>query len=138
MKKSEKQTIRERMQPAINKIRKMTEEQKMDLVIKYGIHNTEGHRLSGFNHALIFAQWLDEETTPTIVGGYKQWQKQGRQVRKGSHAVFIAVPSQKKQAEETPEDEEDIFFLYKPVFDLSQTKAKREEEEQQDEVKKVS
>ena len=71
------------------------------------------------NQCLIYFQNVDSISI-SVVAGYKQWQKFQRQVKKGSHGFLIAVPSGKKSNEENEEDE-DVYFFYKTVFDISQT-----------------
>jgi hypothetical protein len=97
----------------------LSEDQKIDMIIKHSIVNTEGKSLSGNNVCLMLLQ--QPGTIPTIVGGYRQWQKAGRQVSKGQHGMMIWYPSSKKN--EDGEDEETRFFVG-TVFDISQTEEK--------------
>ncbi len=118
-----KKNIRQVMQAYINKVKTMSEDDKEKLVELYGLKNPEGHTLSGFNHAIILAQWR-EETFPSVLAGFRQWQRYGNTVKKGQHAVYIAVPlNRKKENDNENEDDENekIFFSYKPVFDITQT-----------------
>ena len=57
----------------------------------------------------------------SVVAGFKQWQKHGRVVSKGSKGYLIAVPSKSKEKEGENEEEAELFFLFKTVFDISQT-----------------
>ena len=61
----------------------------------------------------------------TIIGGFRQWQKQGRKVRTGEHAAgYIYVPLIPKGAENGEEPAigaDDVRFRMVPVFDVSQT-----------------
>lgn len=59
-------------------------------------------------------------TIPTVVGGYRQWQRAGRQVQKGEHGSIIWFPRMSKN-EET-DTEELKGFMLATVFDVSQTK----------------
>ncbi len=62
--------------------------------------------------------------------GYRQWQEEGRQVRKGAHALYILAPSIRKKKvknEKTGEDEEVEFpagFVGIPVFRYEDTEGK--------------
>ena len=81
-------------------------------------------------------------STPTVVGGLRQWGRVGRSVRKGEHACgYIYVP---KRASENAGDPTELpilagpghvvegsserqRFLLVPVFDVGQTDAKAEQ-----------
>lgn len=80
----------------------------------------EGRRLSEHNCALIAAQG---GTGCTIVGGFQQWKKQGRHVNAGEHGFSIWVPCNRKKetAENLAEDAENMFFIMRTIFDVSQT-----------------
>lgn len=120
----EKQEYREKKKSRIQAIRKtlseMTEEQRTQLIEKFGIVTTiEGHPLTPHNTCLLYAQ---TEKPVTIVGGFQQWRKAGRIVKKGEHSLLIFVPSQKEKENQNdaPQDE-DVFFLVANVFDITQT-----------------
>ncbi len=85
-----------------------------------GIANPEGHILSVRNQCLLVFQAGDNPLS--VVAGFKQWQKYNRIVSKGSKGYLIAVPSKNNsKKEEETEEENETFFLYKTVFDISQT-----------------
>ncbi len=86
---------------------------------KLGITNPEGHVLSARNQCLLAFQ--AGENPLSVVAGFKQWQKYNRVVSKGSKGYLISVPSKTKSNDEDEEDETEPFFLYKIVFDISQT-----------------
>jgi len=98
----------------------MTEEQRHAVADKYGIVTVEGHLLTPHNQCFLVAQ---SEINFSIVGGFKQWKKAGRIVRKGEHGFLIFVPSKIQQDEnsEMISDEEDVHFFTATVFDISQT-----------------
>ena len=60
------------------------------------------------------------------MAGFQQWKKYNRFVKKGERGYLIAVPAniKKSEAEHEPEDPE--YFIYKSVFDISQTTEKEE------------
>lgn len=82
---------------------------------------------SSFNLLLIFSQACKRGFTPSLVAGYRGWQKLGRHVIKGEKALYIFAP-QIKRAVEPSEFERagdtlrkiDGFRLVS-VFDVSQT-----------------
>ena len=97
------------------------EEQREIIAGELGITNPDGHILSVRNQCLLVFQAGDNPLS--VVAGFKQWQKSGRIVSKGSRGYLIAVPSKNKAKEDKKEDDEEneTFFLYKTVFDISQT-----------------
>ncbi len=100
----------------------MTEEQRQAIADKFGIVTAEGHLLTAHNQCFLVAQ---AELNFSVVGGYKQWQKAGRSVRKGEHGFYIFVPSKTKEetnnSAEVSADDETPFFFTAVVFDISQT-----------------
>jgi len=123
----QKLEYREKKKSRIQTIRKtlseMTEEQRTQLIEKFGIVVTiEGHPLTAHNTCFLYAQ---TEKPITVVGGFQQWRKAGRTVKKGEHSLLIFVPSQKGK-EEQPADENDVFFFTANVFDITQTEVVNE------------
>ncbi len=113
-------TMNQQRKEAFSKLAKalknMTEEQKLDLVATQSITNVDGKTLSLNNAVLMLMQ--RSEDIPTVVGGYRQWLKAGRQVQQGEHGMMIWYPSRKKN--EDDEDETTRFFVG-TVFDIAQT-----------------
>ncbi len=58
----------------------------------------------------------------TYVAGYKKWQALGRQVQKGSKAIFIFAPYTFKRKRKDGTEEDGLGFFAMPVFDISSTK----------------
>ena len=89
---------------------------KTDDELRTLVRGTHLARYSLRNQALLYIQHPD----PTLVAGYKDWQKQGRQVRRGEHglAIFAPIPNRKS-------DDDDVSGLRGVrlafVFDVSQT-----------------
>lgn len=77
------------------------------------------HRYSWHNCMLIAMQC----PSATHVAGYRQWQKLGRQVRKGEKSIAIVAPCTfKRKAERDDEaDETGVYFRAVSVFDVAQT-----------------
>ena len=124
----QKEQYRKEKKEKIIRIRKtlseMTEKQRQAIADKFGIVTVEGHSLTAHNQCFLVAQ---SELNFSIVGGYKQWQKAGRSVRKGEHGFYIFVPSKTKEesenSAEVSADDETPFFFTAVVFDISQTEA---------------
>jgi len=115
-----KEEKRNKIKKLLHQLSQMSEEQKKVLAEKLGIMNPEGHILSARNQILLYNQ--NPEMNFSVVAGFKQWLKFGRCVEKGQRGFLIAVPSKKEEQEcENPEIEKSIFFLWKTVFDISQT-----------------
>lgn len=94
----------------------MTDEQKAALLDKVGtVLTCEGHPLS-LHNTMMLAYQADRVS---MVGGYRQWQAVGRQVRKGEKSLGIWIPGGSK--EEKEENERPAFFIFGSVFDVSQT-----------------
>jgi hypothetical protein len=81
------------------------------------------HKYSANNTLLILMQRPDA----TAVAGYREWQKMGRQVRQGSHAIWILAPNKYKIETENEETgEKDVAvglrgFRPAAVFALEDT-----------------
>jgi hypothetical protein len=83
------------------------------------IQNPEGRFLSEQNSAFLAFQ---SKINFTTVGGFKQWMKHGRCVKKGQHGNFIFIPAMKKTKQEDGTSQEELDkFLVARVFDITQT-----------------
>ena len=80
------------------------------------IATIEGRALSPFNQCLLASQC----PSATVVGGFRQWIKAGRAVRKGEHGFAIWVPTGQRKADDA-EDSDKLGFILGTVFDVSQT-----------------
>lgn len=105
----------------------MSEDQRAAIAARMPIVNPDGHALSPYNSCLILSQFAG---TPTIVAGFAQWRKHGRQVCKGQSGLMIWVPiGRKPKAADSGAPVEIGDGATKPgfipgyVFDLSQTEA---------------
>ncbi len=121
----QKTQFRKEKREKIIRIRKtlseMSEEQRQAIADKFGIVTVEGHLLTPHNQCFLVAQ---SEINYTVVGGFQQWKKAGRIVRKGEHGFLILVPSKQKDENEIDNyiaDDEDVKFYTATVFDISQT-----------------
>ncbi len=82
------------------------------------------------SNAMLIAFQSGGKAVPTVLGGFAEWLKQGRAVRKGEHGYMVWVPiGAKKPTDESPElpqNSDDVHFIIGTVFDISQTEPKQE------------
>lgn len=127
---------RERNAQISAKIRAMTSEERAALAQRCGTITAEGHPLSVFNVCFL---WLQAGKVLAQVGGIRQWNRVGRRVKAGQHAIgSIFVPCNKgkgkngnRKLEDSPNgndrpeelDETGKCKNFKPVsmFDITQT-----------------
>ena len=113
---------RARFKALVKKVAAMTPDERKALVAKTpGIMTVERHTLSPVNSILIMMQ----NPQATIVGGYKQWMKNGRTVRKGEHGFSIWIPlnkAAKSVGAGTEEEPDEVQFGSGTVFDVTQTR----------------
>ena len=109
----------------------MPELERITMSNKYGFVTPDGHTLSPGNMMLIALQC----PVASVLGGFRQWLKHGRAVRKGEHGSMIWVPTggRKNDApldgsngssavvDQQPSDGQDRRFIIGTVFDISQT-----------------
>ena len=120
-----KEEKKERIKQLVKKLAEFSDEQRELIAQKFGIRNPEGHLLSGRNMMLLY---LQAENKPlSVVAGFQQWKKYNRFVKKGEHGYLIAVPANIKKTEGEKEPEDPEYFIYKSVFDISQTTEQQQE-----------
>jgi hypothetical protein len=114
----------QKMRDLAETVRAMAPERREALAAEYGTITAEGHRLSPFNCVYVAAQ----AGRPLLqVGGFRQWQRVGRKVRKGETAIArMWTPKAKGKepaADEWADEKESRGrgFILVPVFDVSQT-----------------
>jgi len=78
------------------------------------VFTVAGHALSGLNTAIALLQYPGV----TVVGGYRQWQAAGRQVKKGEKSLGIFAP---RSVKGDNDEELNVRFTMVNVFDISQT-----------------
>lgn len=111
---------RAKMRALANQVGKMSEAQRQELAARLpGVTTIEGRMLSLHNQCLLAMQMPGA----TLVGGFRQWIKNGRAVRKGEHGACIWVPIGHKTTDENgmTETDEKVGFILGTVFDISQT-----------------
>lgn len=104
------------------KIRAMGEEERADIAGRVGTITAEGKALSLYNTCFL---WAQAGRVLAQVGGFRQWKRAGRSVRKGEHAVgCIYVPMVRKGKEDQGADAdagESVRFRLVPMFAIEQT-----------------
>jgi hypothetical protein len=106
---------REKFRALAKQIGEMSDAERSAMSAKMiGLVTVEGHHMSAVNCCLIYSQMPDA----TVVGGFRQWLKAGRCVKKGEHGLSIWLCSERKGEEGKPADQ--IFFMG-TIFDVSQT-----------------
>lgn len=113
---------REQFRAITAKAAAMSEEARVKMLADMPVTNTDGHALSPTNQLLVCIQ----RPNSTIVGGFRQWIKQGRCVAKGETGINIWIPvGQKddpnKQPGETLSSDMEVHFVMGTVFDVGQT-----------------
>jgi len=112
-------------------VAQMGETERLTLAAKMpGILTCEGHELSFHNVCLLALQC----PSATIIGGFRQWIKQGRAVMKGQHGSTIWAPINGRPYPGTntgrpdqftkyeyPDEPDETRFIMASVFDISQT-----------------
>ncbi len=84
---------------------------------------------SSMNLLLLYSQASRRGFMPSLVAGYRSWQRLGRQVAKGEKALYIFAPNIKKPPDDCATDnvlvtDQLVGFRLVSVFDLSQTTGK--------------
>ena len=112
---------KQKIQAIYKSVKDLTPEQKQSIILSMLVKNPEGHTFSGNNMLLLNRQAAiyNPDIDFSVVGGFRQWQKHNRKVKKGESGFYIAIPSKKENQEEENADE--TFFFFKAVFDISQT-----------------
>ena len=123
------QERREKFRALVKQVAAMTEEDRAAIVERIGAAPTcEGRALSHFNTVLLVSQCPNV----SMVGGFRQWIRQGRQVRKGERGHYIWIPKHKDEdgraetAEAAAAEADKPNFVMGVVFDISQTEERRE------------
>ena len=109
---------REKIQRIAKAVVAMDDNQRQALVGQVGsIMTVEGHSLTVRNACMLALQ----REGVSVVGGYRQWQAAGRQVRKGEKSLGILAPRQFSKESEDGTVKAGVYFQTAAVFDVSQT-----------------
>jgi hypothetical protein len=110
----------------------LTDEQRAGMLADAQITTIEGHPLSVNNTVALLLQGCKDP----VVGGFNQWIKAGRCVRKGSVGFVIWIPSKKRADDlDESEDPEPARFYPATVFAQAQTDRIIASEESDDQSK---
>jgi hypothetical protein len=108
----------------VKQVAALSDEQRAALVMQAGaVVTCEGRALSPRNTILLFYQLPGV----SVVGGFRQWIKAGRAVRKGQHGGTISIPLGSRSGDGSAEvpagegDGESMHFGTATVFDIAQT-----------------
>jgi hypothetical protein len=115
--KAKSSARRERFRVLVKQVAAMTDDQRQAIIQRAGaVVTCEGRALSPTNTMLCLMQFPGV----SMVGGFKQWLRQGRCVAKGQHGISIWIPCAGKKSEDSTEEGE-TYFTSGTVFDISQT-----------------
>ena len=114
-----------KLKTAMEAIANMSKDERDGLLKRLGaVITCEGHPCSITNTILL---WHQSETV-SVIGGYRQWLAQGRQVRQGEKCLYIFVPREKRDRGDGSESSRnngvistELRFATAAVFDISQT-----------------
>ena len=124
---------RAKIKEICGRLRAMEPEERAKVALQFPVITCEGRGLSKVNNCLAVMQ----SPAATIIGGFRQWKKAGRFVRKGEHGFSIWAPTDKGGETETEllppadgaADTERPRFILVTVFDVAQTEAAESEAE---------
>lgn len=126
---------RERFKALAKTVGAMSEDQRAAIVARCGaIVTCEGRPLSNFNSCLLASQFA----AVSVVGGFWQWKRAGRKIKKGETALSLWIPAKGKKSDgngaEAPAEEivtegaegetttgGRARFIVGSVFDITQT-----------------
>jgi hypothetical protein len=108
---------REKFRALVRQVAQMSDSDREAMIMRVGaVVTCEGRELSPTNTMLCLMQCPGV----SMVGGFKQWLRQGRAVSKGQHGIAIWIPCAGKKSDEG-EVETETYFTMGTVFDISQT-----------------
>lgn len=110
----------------VKQIANASEAERLAILPKVGaILTADGGTITGLTNTMLL---LMQMPGVSMVGGFRQWLKHGRAVRKGEHGAMIWCPIGKAKGEavmsDAPEssgEPEEKRFIIGTVFDISQT-----------------
>ena len=113
---AEKREWREKMKGYTAQVAALSDSEREKMAAQNPIVTCEGHAISAKNSIFLS---LQSDIEFTVIGGFKQWQKAGRQVKAGNGAAgYIHVPARVKNKE----GENELRFRMVPMWDVSQTR----------------
>jgi len=126
-------TWRANLKTIAGKVKALPDAERAALAARLGTKTCEGHALSAYNTIMLYYQ---SGRALAMVGGFQQWKKAGRMVKKGEHSIgCIYVPLfRKSTADKTSEDATDdtsaecridTGFRLVSVFGVDQTEERQ-------------
>lgn len=124
--KAKAEERRARFKQLVKQVSQMTDAERFEMIARVGaVVTCEGRALSPTNTVLCLMQLPGV----SMVGGFKQWLRQGRSVVKGQHGISIWIPCVRKGTAEHFEINgraegdapSETYFTSGTVFDISQT-----------------
>lgn len=116
--KAKSEARRAQFKQLVKKVAAMSDAERDAMISSVGaVVTCEGRALSPTNTMLCLMQLPGV----SMVGGFKQWIRQGRCVSKGQHGISIWIPCAGRKSDEAEEGE--MYFTSGTVFDISQTAA---------------
>lgn len=114
-----------RFRTLVKQVAAMNDQERAQLTNRVGaVLTCQGHALSLTNTMLLILQCPGV----SMVGGFRQWLKQSRCVKKGEHGSMIWIPIGSKakegadgQSEPTTDEVDRAHFIIGTVFDIGQT-----------------
>lgn len=117
--KAKSEARRAQFKQLVKQVAGMSDAERDAMISRVGaVVTCEGRALSATNTMLCLMQLPGV----SMVGGFKQWIRQGRCVAKGQHGISIWIPCAGKKSEDG-ETEGEMYFTSGTVFDISQTQA---------------
>ena len=108
---------RQQLRDVAKMIAALSEEERLALAARLSVVTCEGRSLSTYNACMVASGCPDA----TIIGGFQQWRRQGRQVRQGEHSTMsIWAPKAAREHEDGTAPDERRFVLV-AMFDIRQT-----------------
>jgi antirestriction factor ArdC-like protein len=120
---------RAQMQAVTKQLAALSDEERAAMAQRIGVILTcEARALSPWNCCMLAFQRPDA----TVVGGFQQWKRVGRKVKKGERGSYIWIPLGTRETDGAGQPQtampDERRFKMVAVFDLSQTEAMEEEE----------
>lgn len=124
---------RSRMRTLAANISKMSDSERAAMAARLpGVVTIEGRCLSMHNQLMLAFQM----GSATVVGGFRQWKKAGRSVKRGQHGASIWIPLGDKVTKDDGSSEtmNVEHFGLATVFDISQTEDGAESDARRKEI----
>lgn len=130
---------RNRFRGLLKQLAELSDEERAARLQGYGFIKLSTQSPYSPVNSMLIAIQSNGRAMPTILGGFAEWLKQGRAVRKGEHGFMIWIPvgidgaarKQEVQAVDAKgelttmiQESEKVRFIIGTVFDISQTEVR--------------